>query len=117
MKIQDENRANKKTIMPFLGVTQFDKNGIIEVEDDKIAEAIIESVPGFHKLGEKAAKTKEAEKKKTEAEEKKEEAIANIKGMKLEELKELAEQSELPKEDWENLKVTALKKYLIGKIS
>lgn len=117
MKIQDENRAGKKTIMPFLGVTQFDKDGIIEVEDSEIAQAIIDSVPGFHKVGEKKPKNTEQEVKKTDAEKKKEEAIENIRGMKLQELKDLAESSELPKENWENLKKAELQEYLIEKIS
>ena len=39
-QIQDKRRANAKIVLPVVGETTFDENGIAEVDDDKVNELI-----------------------------------------------------------------------------
>lgn len=39
-QIQDKNRANAIIVLPVVGETKFDENGIAEVDDDKVNELI-----------------------------------------------------------------------------
>jgi len=122
MKLQDKKQANSRTVMPIgVGIVEFDENGIIEVEDDALAEELMALVEGLHPAGEEPKKDEDPEDdkpedEKSEQEKMREAAVANINKAKKDDLVAMAVDAELPEEEYAELKVPEMKEYLISKL-
>lgn len=118
MKLVSEIRAGQKVVLPFAGEVEFDKNGVVEVEN-KVGEQILEAgVVNIRKHGTKTTTQTKQEEKKSAQEQAIDDAIANIKSMKsYDELHALCKDAKIPEEEWKDLKVKELKELLISKIA
>ena len=133
--IRDKNRAGQSTILPIIGKTVFDEEGLAEVESEEIAKAVANAVEGIEAVGaEKEVETESVEKKNSgessdqdevddgEAEISDEKAaiIKELYDLKLNELKRLAKQytdrNKLKKGEWNTLNRGDLIDYLIEKL-
>lgn len=104
MKIKSKNPklASMKLNVPVDGQISIDANGIAEVSA-KCAVALVKGTNDWEYLP-KAAEIEEADDDEEETEESERDKFeAHLKTLKLDQLKSLAEEGEMPKEEWEKL--------------
>lgn len=103
MKIKSKNAklVSMKLNVPVDGQISIDANGIADVSA-KCAVILVKGTNDWEYMSKKAEVAEEEEEEEVEATER-DKFEAHLKSLKFEELKSLAEEGEMPKEEWEKL--------------
>jgi hypothetical protein len=105
MKLQNQTLANRMVILPVLGETNVSEDGIIEIEDQSLAEQL--STAGWIILNEKGTSKKtvvsEGDEEVDSNPDAIEETLELLKQASLPTLIEYAKESEFPEKEWKKL--------------
>jgi hypothetical protein len=109
------HRANKKVSFDTLGIISFNENCEAEIDDSKLDE-LKKIDTSIFVPGDKSLKDIDVDSEEVKPESNNNDETLDLSVMNVKQLKECAKESNLPEEEWKNLKKEELIAYLQSKL-